>query len=296
MNSAPSMAMDSALDWRIKMSVWEKSLHILGVPSSAAAANQQAGDDEPLSSRSVSSVSSSASSTSSCASVLSRSSSASASRPSLSIARSAIRLHSASRPKPNIHSARVLRSSIIRRPTSSHSGCSGHSSNPNQRPPLQFAIPTFDWRDMRHTTATAAVSSCPYLHSALCHPQLLALYHHFAHPSGGLTPATFRRIIALFTSSASWCTPLPAGDAHLLFLQQTKQRGGPVVPLEGFFACLATIRQRHAHGPVQSDRQEAVVWEEWSSAAYQRFVAYVAKADLTFFGSASAAKSARRLK
>ena len=271
-NSAPSMATDSALDWRVKMSVWQKSMHIMGLlHSTVAATPPSADDDEPQSSRSVSSVSSVASSASSCASVQSRRSSIARSTTSRLQSASA----SAARPHSHTSSARVLRSHSLRRPSSAHCAAGvphiASSSIVSQRPPLPFDIPAFDWRDMRHTTATAATSACPHLHRALCHPRLLCLYHQHAQPNGGLTAATFRRLVALFTSSAPWCTPLPAGDTHLLFLQQTRLRGQSVLSFDGVCACLAAIRRRYVHGGVGTDRQEAAVWEQWSSDAYQRF-------------------------
>ena len=269
-NSAPSMATDSALDWRVKMSVWQSSMHILGMDGySAAAATMRAGDDEPHSHRSVSSVSSNVSAASSCASILSLSSSKSTSRRS-TLARPTSRLHSASRPHAATNSARVLRSNTPRHFSHSKSSCTHTLSADSQQPPLSFDIPAFDWREVRHTTATATMSTCPYLHRALCHPLLLSLYHHFAHETGGLTAATFRRLLSLFASSASWCSPLAAGDAHLLFLQQTKPRGQSVVSFDGLCACLAIIRRRYVSGGVRSDRQEAAVWEQWATAAAGR--------------------------
>ena len=301
-NSAPSWATDSALDWRIKMSVMENSMHILGVnsdaPPPATAALQPESDDEPLTSRSVSSVSStiSSASASSCVSLMSRCSDVSISRRA-SIARSTSRLLSSSRPHANAHSARALRSNSLRRPSSSHSAhLPVHTTNLEPRPPLSFVLPTFDWRDLRHIAASASASTCTHLHWALCHPLLLSLYHHHAQPSGGLSPSTFRRLVALFTSSAPWCATLPAAETHLMFLQQTKQRGEAVVSFDGLCACLAMFRQRLVRGGVWSDRQEAAVWDQWIVSAHQRYVACTTKASQSLATVASATQLTRSLR
>ena len=296
-NSAPSWATDSALDWRVKASVWENSMHLLGVQPAVVAepATQRESDDEPLTARSVSSISSNVSSASSSASVPSHSSSAAVSHRSLSTARFASRLHCTTRLHSTAASARALRSPTVRRLSATRSACHDTRlpSSGDQRPPLPFDVPTFDWRDMRHTTASASASSCPHLHRALCHPQLLDLYHHHAHASGGLTPATFRRLIALFTSSAVWCTPLPAGDAHLLFLQHTKPRGESVLSFDAFCVCLAAVRQRYVHERGSSERQEAAVWEQWACDAHRLFVACVMKGHFAFTKAVSVAMKAR---
>ena len=227
-NSAPSLTTDSPLDYKIKMSIWEKCIEIIGVHSQQQQQQQQQHGHSHLEQQTEEKL---------------QIETPSAQHNDLS----------PSKPTPQLLTKLPLASirhltvpspysslSLSARSHSSHRSMTGRGGS-TPRPLPTYRVPMINAADIPHYSVYQHESSYSHLY-VFTHPFLLSLYAAHQSVVGdrvGLTRAAFCRIAVFFSH--------PGAAADLLFLHLTKRAREKYLTYEPFCRGISQILNERSH-------------------------------------------------